>query len=763
MSFLSPLALLGLLFVPVVLAMYLLKLRRDERIVPSTLLWQRLLTDVEANAPWQRLRRSLLLLLQLLLVLLLAILAARPFLERPAGLAGDVVVVIDTSASMGATDVPPNRLTEAKSQALAALRELPANGTVSVIAAGRTARVVVNGTTDLGRVRAAIEGITVSASTGDLGDALNLANALAARAGDADILVATDAALAIKPTNRLDHRVQVLQVGRERKNQAIVALAVRPAPSGVTRSVFVSIANLDIEPAQRRLELYADDILIEARDLQTLDAQTRTEVVVDDVPQGASVIEVRLKATADGAAADALALDDRAWAVVPPDQARDILIVGDGDPYLETALTYLPNVNLFGIKPSEYPEKAARPDGTSWDLIIFEGFLPATLPRTAILAIAPPATSVLGEVAGTLTDPAIGTASVDEPILKFVDLSSVHIGKATKFAQPAWARIVIPGPAGSPLLYAGERDGQRAAVLAFLPRNSDLPLQVAFPVLMANLTGELMGGSAAPSEAVAPGDPVTIPLPAGATSMIVTRPDGSTVELVPATSGAASVAFSQTDLLGMYSAQPVLPTPSAGPSGGLPTSTLKPSPGSSATSAPAGSLAPGASATAIPPAPPINPNAPVRFAVDLFDPSESDIAPGSPSTIVALGRQPGASPGSSSGPGASPASSPAASSEPASSEVPGAGGTTDKPAVARDELWVLIVLIVLVVLIAEWLVYHRDAVTRLWRGLRPGTSPSAVGAGTSGAPGSSGGGGASSGSPRTGGPRSKGQPGGRGG
>src|SRR6185436_8211777 len=107
MAFLSPLALLGLLFLPVVVAMYLLKLRRDERVVPSTLLWTRLLTDVEANAPWQRLRRSLLLLLQILLVVILAVLAARPFLERPAGLARDVVLVMDTSASMGATDVAP--------------------------------------------------------------------------------------------------------------------------------------------------------------------------------------------------------------------------------------------------------------------------------------------------------------------------------------------------------------------------------------------------------------------------------------------------------------------------------------------------------------------------------------------------------------------------------------------------------------------------------------------------------------------------------
>jgi Ca-activated chloride channel homolog len=707
-SFLSPLALLGLLFVPLVLAMYLLKLRRDERIVPSTLLWQRLLTDVEANAPWQRLRRSLLLLLQLLLVALLAILAARPFLERPAGLAGDVVVVIDTSASMGASDIPPDRLTEAKAQVLARLHDLPANGTVSVIAAGRSARVVVNGTSDLGRVRAAIEGITVSPSTGDLGDALNLADALAARAGDAEILVATDAALAIKPTTPLDHKVSVLQVGRERRNQAIVALAVRPAPSGVTRSVFVSIANLDIEPAQRQLQVYADDILIDAKDLKTLDPQTRTEVIIDDVPRGASVIEVRLTAGADGAQADALGLDDRAWAVVPPDHLRRVLLVGAGDPYLETALSFLPNTELYGVTPDKYGP-ATHPE--LFDLIIFEGFLPAELPHTAMLAIAPTATSELGEVIGSLTDPGLATLP-DDPILKYVDLSSVHVGKATKLALPAWARSVIPGPAGAPLLYVGDHAGQRAGVMAFLPRNSDLPLQVAFPVLMANLAGELMGGSAAPTEALSPGDPVTIPVPAGATAIRVTRPDGATVELAPATTGAASVAFSQTDLLGVYSASPVFPAATPGSSGAgaslTPIATATP-----LATGPVATLAPGATPGPVPSGQPVDPNAPVRFAVDLFDPSESNIAPGSPATITALGRQPGAS----ATPGASAAASPAASAEPATSGIAG-GATAEQRPAARDELWVVVVLVVLAVLLVEWLVYHRDAVTRLWRGLR---------------------------------------------
>ena len=715
MSFLSPLALLGLLFVPVVLAMYLLKLRRDERVVPSTLLWQRLLSDVEANAPWQRLRRSLLLLLQLLLVALLAILAARPFLERPAGLAGDVVVIIDTSASMGATDVPPDRLTEAKAQVLAKLHDLPANGTVSVIAAGRTARVVVNGTTDLGRVRAAIEGITVSPATGDLGDALNLANALAARVGDAEILIATDAALAVKPTAHVDHKVSVIQVGRERRNQAIVALAVRSAPSGVTRSVFVSIANLDLEPVKRGVELYVDGILKEAREPLTLDAQTRTEVIVDDVPRSASVIEVRLTGGANGAPGDALGLDDRAWAVLPPDRLRRVLLVGPGDPYLETALSYLPSTELYGVTPDKYGP-STHPE--LFDLIIFEGFIPPELPRAAILAIAPPSSSPLGDVIGTLTDPGIATLPTDDPILRYVDLSSVHVGKAAKLVLPAWARPVIPGPAGAPLLYVGDRGGgQRAAVMAFLPRNSDLPLQVAFPVLMANLAGELLGGSAAPTEALSPGDPVTIPVPAGATVIRVSRPDGSTVDLLPATSDAASVAFSQTDLLGVYSAVAVFPAATPGPSGATPEpsgASLTPiataTPGASAQPA---TLAPGASATPVPTAPPVEPNAPVRFAVDLFDVDESDIAPGSPALISALGRQ-SAEP---STPGPSAAASPRPSGAPVPSGAAGGGTATEHPA-ARDELWVVVVLVVLVVLLAEWLVYHRDAVTRLWRGVR---------------------------------------------
>jgi len=686
MPLIAPLALLGLLFIPAVIAMYMLKLRRDEAVVPSTLLWTKLLTDVEANAPWQKLRRSLLLLLQLLLVVILVLLAARPFVERPAGLARDIILVVDTSASMGATDVLPNRLEAAKSAAIEALRELPTGGKVSVIAAERTARIVTNETTDLGRVRQAVADLQPTSTTGDLGDALELASKLARRSGDAQILVATDGALATTPTSAVDAPIKVLPVGRDRANQAIVALAIRTDPSALTQSAFIGIANLDLEFVERRIELYGDGVLFETRDVD-LDPQARQDIIIDDIKQGGDrqfgVLEVRLTGrpgTAAGTRPDQLALDDRAWAMVPPVAERTILVVTEGDAYLETAIGNLPNVDLWVGTLAEFAANPDRsPDGKPWDLVIFEGELPDRLPDVPILAIAPDRSSPLGQVNGTLTNPGIGSLDPQEPILAYVDLSTVHIAEAVRMTLPDWARAVIPGPRGAPLLYAGKRAGLPAAVLAFDPRKSDLPLQVAFPILLANLTGELLGSSTTPTEAIAPGNPVELTVRPGVAALRVERPDGVVQELVPSVEGGSAVTFSATELPGVYRVTPVLEA-AASPAPGQPSPTPTPAP----SAAPSGAVTP-----------PDDPAAPSAFVVALFDVGESTITPGGAAGLEALGAAPSADPGA----------------------TPGAGGAaTDRPT-TRDELWIPIILVVLVVLCVEWAVYHRDALARIRRGV----------------------------------------------
>ena len=97
MSLLNPLALgLAALSVPIVL-MYILKLRRKEQVVSSTVFWQRALEDVQANAPWQRLRPNILLLLQLLALAAIVLGRARPECTRATTYPGDLVLGVDRS------------------------------------------------------------------------------------------------------------------------------------------------------------------------------------------------------------------------------------------------------------------------------------------------------------------------------------------------------------------------------------------------------------------------------------------------------------------------------------------------------------------------------------------------------------------------------------------------------------------------------------------------------------------------------------------
>jgi hypothetical protein len=177
-------------------------------------------------------------------------------------------------------------------------------------------------------------------------------------------------------------------------------------------------------------------------------------------------------------------------------------------------------------------------------------------------------------------------------------------------------------------------------------------------------------------------------------------PDGVSVDLVPGTVGGPAVTFSQTDLLGVYSASPMdAPTPSG---------SVAPS-GSAAPSPPA-TAGPSPSRTPIP----ADPGAPIRFAVDLFDVAESNIAPGSVNALVALG---GATPTAEPSGSASPTNAaPSATPQPAGSPAPAVVAPADRPP-ARDELWAPILLLVLLFLCVEWAVYQRDALTRLWRGL----------------------------------------------
>jgi hypothetical protein len=165
--------------VPSLLVLYFLKLRRREQAVPSTLLWRKAIQDLQVNAPFQKLRRNLLLLLQMLLLILLVLALARPVANYYRGAGATSVIVIDRSASMSSHDMKGGltRLEEAKRRAKELVDSMQRGSTAMVLAFDDSAETLQPFTTDTALLRQAIDRVQPTDRKSSLKMAYQLADA----------------------------------------------------------------------------------------------------------------------------------------------------------------------------------------------------------------------------------------------------------------------------------------------------------------------------------------------------------------------------------------------------------------------------------------------------------------------------------------------------------------------------------------------------------------------------------------------------------
>lgn len=628
MNFLAPLAFSLTILLPVIVALYLLKLRREEQRVSSTYLWRTLVRDMAANAPWQRLKPNLLLLLQLLFLIALILALARPFVWSDAAAGSHLILVMDTSASMGATDVKPDRLGAAVDSARRLIGSLPSSGRVTVIEAGAQVRVPVSGASGPDAA-SALEALRPGPSGADFDSALTLAAAIAAREPDSEVAILSDGHITLPDNLTLAGRVRYIPIGKEGDNQALGAFSIQAGSGGRSPTAFAQVVNYGTKTVQRRLVLYSDGQLLAARDLALVPGKPQA-MTFAGLSLDVGAVEARLEGQ------DALAADDLAWAVLPSTGKIAVRIVGPGNRFLETALQLMPNVELTSSQPAtrnEQPATSNRQPATT-QLTIFDTTIPTgTLPDGNLIFIAPPRSTGLFSVTGQILTPTLAPLAADDPLLANVDLRDVMVQDAARVALPAWGRAaIIDSQTGAPLLVVGEQDGRRLAVLAFDLRRSDLPLRVAFPLLMANLLDALAPGGASGVPAnVEPGRPVAIPAPPQASTIIVRAPDGREFKLAPSQ---GRVLFDQTGLPGVYEVAWQSDAGSSQPMG--------------------------------------------QFAVNLFNPKESDIAPRDTLPIAGAGAVQGQA-------------------------LPR----------ARNEWWRPVAWVALILLVAEWLLSNRGQLVRL--------------------------------------------------
>src|SRR5580765_7965528 len=175
MSFLAPAAFAFAAAIPVVVLFYLLKRKRVVKLVSSTILWQQFLSETQASAPFQKLKKNWLLILQLLLLALVVLALTRPFFATKAQPAELRVVILDASASMQAKDESPSRFERARAEALKWVDSLKENDRMVILQAAANTEVRQSATSDKASLRRALQGCASSDSPTRLVPALQMA------------------------------------------------------------------------------------------------------------------------------------------------------------------------------------------------------------------------------------------------------------------------------------------------------------------------------------------------------------------------------------------------------------------------------------------------------------------------------------------------------------------------------------------------------------------------------------------------------------
>ena len=519
--FLNPWALLALASVPLLILLYFLKLKRPQVTVSSTLLWQKVIEDMRVNSPFQRLRRSLLLLLQLLLLLALIFALAR-FVRR--GLdtsASSVVALVDTSASMQAREPGgQTRLELARARLSAIANTLGRGGEMTIIEFGAQARVAASYENNPRMLREAIRGLQATDGPTNVRPALDLARSLALARARPRILLFSDGGFDDPGLVELPAPIEYEKIGSAVPNLGITGLDVRRHRQDRQRiEMFVAVQNFSQEPLRGSMKVFLDDRLLDSKPIAVEEERTLSQIFEAALPEG-GVVRVELDVP------DALATDNRAWQVVPPPVPRRLLVVGESSYFVERCFRGAPQIVVEGTTLAGYDAAASGAYfAVIWTHVPTPG---VALTNNLYLGCAPAVPNLsLGEA---LKDPAVVDWDSAHPLCRFLDFSNLLLGEAPRLALPEAAHVVLRA-SGTPLIATWSNDGFTICVSPFDYTKSNWPLLVSFPLFLNNFVqyceDRMLSGSqqnlavGSPLAVRSPGGPPELVLPSGAHATMV--------------------------------------------------------------------------------------------------------------------------------------------------------------------------------------------------------------------------------------------------
>ena len=511
MNFLSPTSLfLFGLAIPIV-ALYILRLRRRREPVSTLMFWEELFRERQTTSLFQRLKHLLSLLLQLLFLTLLVLSIARPQFAFITKSARQLVLIIDQSASMNAIEADTDgrtRLEVAKESALRSVDGLRFMDEMTVISSHTRPIIHIPFTNHQKSLREAIHAIQPTDISTNLEPAYDLADAIAQTKPNPEIVIFSDfqsvseellAKLKSKPeqdtdTAESDHEVKrhLIRIGKANDNVGITKFRVRKSlVNAFDYQTLLRVVNASEEEKKFNVELYFDENLFDVRPYTLAPGESKSEIFSNFAFEGG-----KLKAVLD--IQDPLASDNIAYATLPKRDLIPVLLVTAENPFLQKALAVDEQIQLTVLTPTEYetdvlPESTNSQGNKNYQVVIFDRYSPPSLGDGNYMFIYPPAVDsseapnpeLKWNIGAALETPIITDWERTHPILQHVHLENVQIGTAYQVTPPSTAQVLARS-FESPVLFIDVKPNRKVVFAAINILESDLPLRIAFPVIIAN-------------------------------------------------------------------------------------------------------------------------------------------------------------------------------------------------------------------------------------------------------------------------------------
>ena len=543
------------LAIPLLLLLYFLRLRRQRLRVPSTLLWEKSFEDLQANALFQRLRWSVLLILQLLLLLLLLLAVAQPMAGGDAPLTSRTVLLVDRSASMNAAvDAQRTRLDAAKDigrELIDALGRGDSTRQMLIIAFGASPQVVSVYESNRTALLAALNSISPSDEQADLGAALDLAGAYAGAGESPDeqtpqVILLSDGCVHL-PFERRSFSLRAgifrfVQVVPEQADAAIDNIGIaafsvrRDADDPAEVLAFTRALNAGSKPVDVVFTFWVNDRAA-ASIRRAIPAATDQGPGEDsftqrlDVPEGATL-------TVRHNRVDQLPSDDAAIIVLPaPARPRMALVHptdSSADPFLEDLIAAIEPERILTLTVDAWMSRSASESSQDRiDLVVFDrvsGLLP-TIPSLTFGAVPAPLRMVDGSQQPR--GQAIVSWDRQHSLMRNVALDTIVFTGFNAMEVGGAATTLASGQNG-PVMVELRTGGARHVVVGFEFRKSNWPLHVSSAVFMQNviehLTQARLGETGLSFSA---GESVMVRATADTTKIQISGPQTQTLDIEP--------------------------------------------------------------------------------------------------------------------------------------------------------------------------------------------------------------------------------------